>query len=194
MLYKVNVWYSVYDLLPLYGSLHEKLRRLNNHMVYILYFFNTYLTKHLFPSVHIFKKPWEYLKQTDIQYLLALNICSFLIPGLQTFEKIKRIQIQKWHEAKTEEEKSSIECNPLVIFHQAVENGRPLLQVTPIKRGGITYQVSVHFKNCLCPISLTQGFSLNHTIFFWTFHHYTSQCKFLLVVSLCGPWAWGLQF
>ncbi|KAG7153736.1 28S ribosomal protein S7, mitochondrial-like [Homarus americanus] len=61
----------------------------------------------------------------------------------QTFETIKRIQLQKFNEAETEEEKANIECNPLVIFHQAVENGRPVLQLIPIKRGGIKYQVPV---------------------------------------------------
>lgn len=61
----------------------------------------------------------------------------------KTFEELKRIQLQKWNEAVNEEEKENIECNPLTIFHQAVENGRPLLMLIPIKRGGITYQVPV---------------------------------------------------
>lgn len=61
----------------------------------------------------------------------------------KTFEEIKKIQIQKWNKADTEEEKASIECNPLVIFHQAVERGRPVLQLIPIKRGGVKYQVPV---------------------------------------------------
>lgn len=60
---------------------------------------------------------------------------------LQTFEIIKRTQLQKYHQAETEEEKALIECNPINIIHSAVENTRPLLQLTPIKRGGVKYQV-----------------------------------------------------
>jgi len=33
--------------------------------------------------------------------------------------------------------------NPRKIFYDAVENCKPLLQLTPIKRGGVTYQVPV---------------------------------------------------
>ncbi|KAK8732846.1 hypothetical protein OTU49_006959 [Cherax quadricarinatus] len=61
----------------------------------------------------------------------------------KTFQEIKRIQLQKWNEAKTAEEKANTECNPLTIFHQAVENCRPVLQLIPIKRGGIRYQVPI---------------------------------------------------
>jgi len=39
------------------------------------------------------------------------------------------------------EKKASIETNPLKIFHAAVMNSTPVLQLTPIKRGGVTYQV-----------------------------------------------------
>nr|XP_027212504.1 28S ribosomal protein S7, mitochondrial-like [Penaeus vannamei] len=61
----------------------------------------------------------------------------------KTFEIIKRTQLQKYHQAETEEEKALIECNPINIIHSAVENTRPLLQLTPIKRGGVKYQVPV---------------------------------------------------
>jgi len=59
----------------------------------------------------------------------------------QTFETIKRIQLQKYHEAETPEEKETIECNPLVILHNAVANAQPILMTVPIKRGGTKYQV-----------------------------------------------------
>ncbi|XP_064095476.1 small ribosomal subunit protein uS7m-like [Macrobrachium nipponense] len=59
----------------------------------------------------------------------------------ETFERIKHAQLKKKHQAETEEEKAKIETNPVVIFHKAVENCRPVLQLTPIKRGGIKYQV-----------------------------------------------------
>lgn len=57
-------------------------------------------------------------------------------------ENIKRIQLEKYHLADPKD-KETIELNPLNIFRQAVENSRPLLQLTPIKRGGATYQVPI---------------------------------------------------
>ncbi|KAG0724353.1 28S ribosomal protein S7, mitochondrial [Chionoecetes opilio] len=58
-------------------------------------------------------------------------------------KEVKRMQLQRWNEAVTEEEKQGVECDPLKIFHQAVENGRSVLQLIPVKRGGVTYQVPV---------------------------------------------------
>lgn len=58
------------------------------------------------------------------------------------FENIKRIQLERYNLAD-DDEKPNIETNPLNILHKAVENCRPLLQLTPIKRGGSTYQVPV---------------------------------------------------
>ena len=60
---------------------------------------------------------------------------------LQAFEKIKRVQLQRFHSVDDPEKKASIETNPLKIFHAAVNNSTPVLQLTPIKRGGVTYQV-----------------------------------------------------
>lgn len=60
----------------------------------------------------------------------------------KTFEKIKRIQLEKYHTAPPEQ-KSEIELNPRAIFSTAVENCRPILQLTPIKRGGVRYQVPI---------------------------------------------------
>lgn len=57
-------------------------------------------------------------------------------------ENIKRIQLERYHLADPAD-KESIELNPLNIFRTAVENSRPLLQLTPIKRGGATYQVPI---------------------------------------------------
>lgn len=59
-----------------------------------------------------------------------------------TFETIKRIQLEKFHKA-SEEDKSAIELNPKIIFHKAIANCKPILALTPIKRGGVTYQVNV---------------------------------------------------
>lgn len=59
------------------------------------------------------------------------------------FLNIKRIQVQRYNSAKTDEERAEIETSPLKLLHRAIENARPLLKLTPIKRGGITYQVPV---------------------------------------------------
>ncbi|XP_063904538.1 small ribosomal subunit protein uS7m [Zophobas morio] len=61
----------------------------------------------------------------------------------KAFENIKRIQLEKYHKCDDEEKKAKIELAPRVIFHQAVENCKPILALTPIKRGGVRYQVPV---------------------------------------------------
>lgn len=61
----------------------------------------------------------------------------------KTFEVIKRSQIEKYHKAKTPEDKAKIETNPRVLFNRAIENCKPVLGLTPIKRGGATYQVPI---------------------------------------------------
>ncbi|CAH1986414.1 unnamed protein product [Acanthoscelides obtectus] len=61
----------------------------------------------------------------------------------QTLESIKRLQLEKYHKCKTDEDRAKIELNPKVVFHKAVENCKPILQLTPIKRGGVKYQVPV---------------------------------------------------
>ncbi|KAJ8730118.1 hypothetical protein PYW07_017156 [Mythimna separata] len=59
----------------------------------------------------------------------------------KSFENIKRAQIERYHLATTPEAKAKIELDPKKILHKAIENAKPLLQLQPIKRGGITYQV-----------------------------------------------------
>lgn len=66
---------------------------------------------------------------------------SFLAFCTQTLETIKRKQLKKYHEA-SEEEKVNIECNPYTIFHQAVNNCKPIIGLEKIKRGGKVYQVN----------------------------------------------------
>ncbi|KAM4692251.1 small ribosomal subunit protein uS7m [Rhinophrynus dorsalis] len=58
----------------------------------------------------------------------------------KTLEEIKRIQLEKYYKAP-EDERSSIECNPYTIFHQALENCQPIIGLTSILRGGKSYQV-----------------------------------------------------
>ncbi|NXD85757.1 RT07 protein, partial [Halcyon senegalensis] len=64
----------------------------------------------------------------------------------QTLEAIKRKQLEKYHKAP-EEEKETIECNPYVIFHQALKNCQPIIGLSSITRGGKTYQVPVPLKD-----------------------------------------------
>lgn len=59
----------------------------------------------------------------------------------KAFENIKRKQIERYHLASSDAEKAKIELDPKVVLHKAIENSKPLLQLTPVKRGGITYQV-----------------------------------------------------
>uniref|UniRef100_A0A1A9V879 Small ribosomal subunit protein uS7 domain-containing protein n=1 Tax=Glossina austeni TaxID=7395 RepID=A0A1A9V879_GLOAU len=57
----------------------------------------------------------------------------------RTFENIKRTQIERLNLGKGE----NIIVDPYALLLQAIENCRPLLNVTAIKRGGVTYQVPV---------------------------------------------------
>ena len=58
-----------------------------------------------------------------------------------TFTIIKRTQLNKYYECTDPEARSKIVCDPLVIFHGALNNCKPLLITRPVKRGGATYQV-----------------------------------------------------
>ncbi|KAE8742720.1 hypothetical protein FOCC_FOCC011752 [Frankliniella occidentalis] len=60
----------------------------------------------------------------------------------EAFEKIKRAQVRKYHLAN-DSAKLKIPTNPLEIFHQALQNCKPVLTVTPVKRGGVVYKVPV---------------------------------------------------
>uniref|UniRef100_A0A663LS88 Mitochondrial ribosomal protein S7 n=1 Tax=Athene cunicularia TaxID=194338 RepID=A0A663LS88_ATHCN len=67
-------------------------------------------------------------------------------PSAQTLEAIKRKQLEKYHKAP-EDEKETIECNPYVIFHQALKNCQPIIGLSNITKGGKTYQVPVPLKD-----------------------------------------------
>ncbi|XP_044151926.1 28S ribosomal protein S7, mitochondrial [Bufo gargarizans] len=60
----------------------------------------------------------------------------------KTLEKIKRIQLEKYYKASPEE-RENIQCNPYVIFNQAVEQCTPIIGLTSILKGGKSYQVPV---------------------------------------------------
>lgn len=60
----------------------------------------------------------------------------------KAFEKIKHIQLEKYHKG-AEGEKENIIKDPVKILHKAIANSQPLLELTPVKRGGVRYQVPV---------------------------------------------------
>ncbi|XP_015044386.2 28S ribosomal protein S7, mitochondrial [Drosophila pseudoobscura] len=59
----------------------------------------------------------------------------------RTFEIIKRAQTERLHLSPTD--KQNVNTNAEKLLIEAVENSRPLLQLTSIKRGGVNYQVPV---------------------------------------------------
>lgn len=71
---------------------------------------------------------------------LDVLTCDYCLV-LQLFERIKRIQLEKYHKSTDPTEKAAIEVDPLKIFHSAIENCKPLLQLNSVKRGGQRYQV-----------------------------------------------------
>lgn len=46
----------------------------------------------------------------------------------KTFRTIKLIQVGKFNRAKTDEERASIECNPVTLLKQAVKNATPVVR------------------------------------------------------------------
>lgn len=61
----------------------------------------------------------------------------------KTFDRIKSFQLERYHKAKTTEEKDNIELDPLMVFHRALDNCIPILHLIPCRKGGITYQVTI---------------------------------------------------
>ncbi|GAB1602891.1 28S ribosomal protein S7, mitochondrial-like [Argonauta hians] len=57
-------------------------------------------------------------------------------------ETIKISQLEQYHQASPEE-KSEIVLNPLVIFHEAIENCKPVLHLMKVHKGGVRYNVPV---------------------------------------------------
>ncbi|CAF4594054.1 unnamed protein product [Rotaria sp. Silwood1] len=68
----------------------------------------------------------------------------------KTFRTIKLIQIGKYNRAKTQEERDSIECNPVTLLKQAIKNATPIVRLTRIAKGGTLYSVPI-------PMSPTRG-------------------------------------
>lgn len=82
----------------------------------------------------VVKKFTNYLMRDGMK-LRAQNLV------LKCLERVKRYQVKRFHSTLDPEEKAKIEVDPLKIFHSAVDNCKPLMQLQPIKRGGATYQV-----------------------------------------------------
>ncbi|XP_034242879.1 30S ribosomal protein S7 [Thrips palmi] len=61
----------------------------------------------------------------------------------EAFLKVKSTQVRKYHLAKDEENRKNILTDPREIFHKALQNCKPVLDVTPVKRGGVVYKVPV---------------------------------------------------
>ncbi|XP_061080811.1 small ribosomal subunit protein uS7m isoform X1 [Conger conger] len=59
---------------------------------------------------------------------------------IQTLERMKRIQVEKYHKAP-DAEKPEIDCNPYAIFHKALENCKPVVGLRNVKKGAKVYQV-----------------------------------------------------
>lgn len=59
------------------------------------------------------------------------------------FQNMKRIQLERYNLATTEEEKAAIELNPRILLHRAIENCRPVMNLVKVKRGGTNYKVPV---------------------------------------------------
>uniref|UniRef100_A0A8B9M8A6 Mitochondrial ribosomal protein S7 n=1 Tax=Accipiter nisus TaxID=211598 RepID=A0A8B9M8A6_9AVES len=107
----------------------------------------------------LYRKPWEELAEEEKEKLelKAVQPVKAAPPSktscssengvlVKTLEAIKRKQLEKYHKAP-EDEKEKIECNPYVIFHQALKNCQPIIGLCSITKGGKTYQVPVPLKD-----------------------------------------------
>lgn len=67
---------------------------------------------------------------------LARNMLS------KALENVKRVQVEAYNKS-TAESKENIECNPTAILEKALDNCKPVMGITLVKRGGTFYQVPV---------------------------------------------------
>lgn len=56
-------------------------------------------------------------------------------------ENIKAKQVRKYHLATDDEQRESIELNPIVIANQAINNCKPVMALKTVKKGGAAYRV-----------------------------------------------------
>lgn len=105
---------------------------------YFLFFLNEILIiLSIFFSAIGSKSKFTNMMMRDGRAMTARNVVD------KTMFKIKLKQVEKVNKATTEEEKAKIEADPVKIMLKAFENCKPILKLTPVKKGGITYQVPV---------------------------------------------------
>lgn len=78
----------------------------------------------------------------------------------ETFETIKINKLNEYYNTLPEY-RENIVLDPKVIFHQAIENCTPVLELQKISRGGITYQVQIYFYLNKYLKSVTQNVIVN---------------------------------
>ena len=66
------------------------------------------------------------------------DLCRRLLE--KTFELIKRIQIERYHKASPDK-RDQIILDPKIVLYKAVENAKPVLELTISRKGGQNYQV-----------------------------------------------------
>lgn len=68
-------------------------------------------------------------------------MASFFECRFQALEKVKLIQVERYHNTRDEIERSRIECDPMKIFHSAIKNVTPVFRLMNYIKGGTIYQV-----------------------------------------------------
>lgn len=82
------------------------------------------------------------LKQKFLNYITKKGNAALAKELLtKTFEAIKRTQIERLNLGTADQEKVITDAETLLI--NAIENSRPLLTLSAIKRGGVKYQVPI---------------------------------------------------
>lgn len=64
----------------------------------------------------------------------------------RTYATIKIMQLEKYHQAQTQEEKDAIIVNPHIIFNRAVDNCKPVLETCKVVKAGVMYHVPISCK------------------------------------------------
>lgn len=59
----------------------------------------------------------------------------------KALQRIKQVQVEQYNKAGNEAEKSQIVLDPVRVLKQAIENCRPIMKLTSIRRGGSLYQI-----------------------------------------------------
>lgn len=77
----------------------------------------------------------------NLKYVIKYDNDNDFFFKYQTFEKIKKLQLEKYNREPDVEKKALIIIDPVTILKKAIQNCKPLLKLTPVKRGGSYYQV-----------------------------------------------------